>query len=132
MIVIKFGGTSVGSSERISGAFEISKSVLKKAGKRQLAVVVSAMTGVTDDLIKMSRLAAKGDGSYTEVFNAVRYRHHMAVKELGLTRVKPLNDFLEERFSNLHDTLHGVFLVGELVSWNPFWNHRLVSVASIE
>ncbi|MFM2135738.1 MAG: hypothetical protein RL021_1138, partial [Bacteroidota bacterium] len=48
MIVIKFGGTSVGSPERITGVFDIVTGLLKKTGKRKLAVVVSAMTGVTD------------------------------------------------------------------------------------
>lgn len=114
MIVIKFGGTSVGHAERIKGVFDISTSLLKKTGKRKLVVVVSAMTGVTDELIRMSRLAAKHDASYTEVFHALRQRHHNAVKELGLTRDKALNDYLETSFSFLHDTLHGVFLVGEL------------------
>lgn len=114
MIVIKFGGTSVGSATRISGVFDISTGLLRKVGKRKLVVVVSAMTGVTDDLIRMSKTAAKRDASYAELFHAVRHRHHQAVQELGLIRDKKLNDFLEERFSFLNDTLHGVYLVGEL------------------
>lgn len=114
MIVIKFGGTSVGNSTRISGVFDICSGLLKKTGKRKLVVVVSAMTGVTDDLIRMSKTAAKRDAGYAELFHAVRHRHHEAVKELGLIRDKKLNDFLEERFAFLNDTLHGVYLVGEL------------------
>lgn len=114
MIVIKFGGTSVGSAARISGVFDIATGLLRKTGKRKLVVVVSAMTGVTDDLIRMSKTAAKRDASYAEFFHALRQRHHQAVKELGIIRDKKLNDFLEERFAFLHDTLHGVYLVGEL------------------
>ncbi|MFM7217529.1 MAG: bifunctional aspartate kinase/homoserine dehydrogenase I [Bacteroidota bacterium] len=113
MIIIKFGGTSVGDPKRIQGVFDIATNLLKKTGRRKLGVVVSAMTGVTDDLIKMSKLAAQRDPAYAEVFNRVRHRHHTAVTELGLIRDKQLNDFLEQRFAQLHDTLHGVYLVGE-------------------
>lgn len=114
MIVIKFGGTSVGNPDRITGVFDICTGLLRKTGKRKLVVVVSAMTGVTDDLIRMSKKASQRDASYSEIFHAIRHRHHTAVKELGLSRDKQLNDFLEERFSFLNDTLHGVYLVGEL------------------
>ena len=114
MMIIKFGGTSVGDARRIEGVFNIVTGLSKNKGKGKLGVVVSAMTGVTDDLIKMSRIAASRDASYAEVFNRVRHRHHTLVKELGLIRDKKLNDFLEERFAFLHDTLHGVYLVGEL------------------
>ncbi|MFM2135214.1 MAG: hypothetical protein RL021_614, partial [Bacteroidota bacterium] len=54
------------------------------------------------------------DATYVELFHSIRHRHHDAVKELGISRDKQLNDFLEERFAFLHDTLHGVYLVGEL------------------
>ena len=56
MIVIKFGGTSVSNALRISGVADIVLSLKKKNEK--IAVVVSAFGGVTDDLIRMSRLAA--------------------------------------------------------------------------
>lgn len=114
MIVLKFGGTSVGDAKRISGVFDIVSDLSRQLRKDKIVVVVSAMTGVTDELIRMSRIAASRDASYSEVFHKLRNRHHVAVKELGLIRDKQLNDFLEERFTFLHDTLHGVYLVGEL------------------
>ena len=49
-IVIKFGGTSVGSIERISTAAKIVKKKLNKGNK--IIVVVSAIAGKTNDLIK--------------------------------------------------------------------------------
>ena len=50
MIVMKFGGTSVGSGEMIRKTAE-----LVKREKRQKVVVVSAMSGVTDKLINVSK-----------------------------------------------------------------------------
>ncbi len=84
----------------------------KKHGR--LAVVFSAFGGVTDELIRMSRMAASQDGEYIDVFNKIRHRHQQAIAELGLKKDKPLHDFLEETFAELHDILHGVFLVREL------------------
>ena len=49
-IVIKFGGTSVGSIERIIDAAKIVKKEHKKGN--QVIVVVSAMSGKTNELIQ--------------------------------------------------------------------------------
>ena len=52
-IVIKFGGTSVGSIERIIAAAKIVKNKLKKGNK--IIVVVSAMSGKTNELVQQSQ-----------------------------------------------------------------------------
>ena len=51
-IVIKFGGTSVSSIERIIAAAKIIKKKLNK--KNKIIVVVSAMAGKTNELVKQS------------------------------------------------------------------------------
>ena len=56
-IVIKFGGTSVGSIERIIAAAKIVKKQMDKGNK--IIVVVSAMTGKTNELIKQSEKISK-------------------------------------------------------------------------
>ena len=112
MIVIKFGGTSVANAQRISDVADIVSGLLKK--HKKIGVVVSAFGGVTDELIRMSRLAAARDEEYINVFREIRERHQLAVKELNLQRDKKLHHFLEETFAALHDILHGVYLVKEL------------------
>ncbi len=114
MIVLKFGGTSVGSSVNILKTAAVVASVQKSSKKKKLAVVVSAMTGVTDELIKISQLASKRDSSYTSLFNKLRNRHQQTITELGLDKEKALHDYVEELFSELHDILHGVYLIAEL------------------
>jgi aspartate kinase len=56
VIVVKFGGTSVGDAEAIERAAEIVKSRLN----RQPAVVVSALAGATDSLLAIGEQSAKG------------------------------------------------------------------------
>jgi len=56
-IVIKFGGTSVGSIEKIINAAKIVKE--RQLRGEQIIVVVSAMSGVTNDLIKKSKQISK-------------------------------------------------------------------------
>ena len=55
--VLKFGGTSVGSIERIVHAAKIIKK--EHVNKNQLIVVVSAMSGKTNELIELSRSISK-------------------------------------------------------------------------
>ena len=53
IVVLKFGGTSVGSTKRIKKVANIITSYIKK--KFKVIVIASAMSGVTNDLIKKIR-----------------------------------------------------------------------------
>lgn len=57
MLVMKFGGTSVGSGERIAGVAALVEARLAE----EPFVLVSAMGGVTDALLDLSRAAREGD-----------------------------------------------------------------------
>jgi len=56
-IVIKFGGTSIGSIDRIIAAAKIVKKKFNKGDK--IIVVVSAMAGKTNELVKQSEKISK-------------------------------------------------------------------------
>ena len=56
-LVLKFGGTSVGTIEKIKKVANIIKK--KHIEGNQVIVVVSAMSGVTDNLNKKSNLISK-------------------------------------------------------------------------
>ncbi len=58
-IVMKFGGTSVGSAERIAGVAEIVRGEINKG--RQVVVVLSAMSGVTNALLAALKESANGN-----------------------------------------------------------------------
>jgi aspartate kinase len=80
-LAMKFGGTSVGSPEAHAQAADI---VLEQAQNwDRLAVVVSAMAGVTDALTEGARTAASGDDqTYRAVASDLRVLHYRAVDEL--------------------------------------------------
>lgn len=112
MIVIKFGGTSVANADRIKEVANIISNKLKR--EKNIGSVFSAFSGVTDKLIAMSQKAARKDENYTHDFEKLKLQHHYVAAELGLKRNKELHAFIEDSFSQLHDIIHGVFLVREL------------------
>jgi len=73
MIVLKFGGTSVGSAESLSFVKEIVQRNYSQ-NKKQV-VVVSALDGITNSLVDMSHLAASGNENYVDLFNEIEQRH---------------------------------------------------------
>ncbi len=113
MIILKFGGTSLENAGRISRIIDIIKERQAKYGRT--AVVVSALGGVTDDLIRSAQLAAKGDRSYSKIEEQLEQRHLQTVR--GLIPSKAQSSVLSHIISelnDLHDVLHGVYLVREL------------------
>ncbi|MDR0412575.1 MAG: bifunctional aspartate kinase/homoserine dehydrogenase I [Dysgonamonadaceae bacterium] len=111
MKVMKFGGTSVGSAESI---LEVKKIV--EAIEEPVIVVVSALGGVTDQLLTLSGRAAQGDCSYEKEYGKLVVRHTEMAEEVipnpevrsGL--LKQLAFLLDE----LGNILRGVFLVKDL------------------
>ena len=70
---MKFGGTSVGS---VNSILNLKNIVESAASSENVIVVVSALGGVTDKLIKTSQLAVNGDNSFNEEFQQIVTRHH--------------------------------------------------------
>lgn len=112
MKVLKFGGSSVAAPERIKGIVQILKDYYSRG--EQFTVVFSAFGGVTDSLINMSELAAKGKESYYDHFEAFRTRHEEAIKDLleGSQLEQILPEF-ENNNEVLKNILYGIFLVRE-------------------
>jgi aspartate kinase len=78
MIVMKFGGTSVGSAERIRA---LGARVRERLDRRPL-VVVSALSGVTDLLIRGAHAALRREAGQDALLRDLRDRHHGAIREL--------------------------------------------------
>jgi len=80
-LIMKFGGTSVGSAEALTQAADI---ILEQAGKwDRLVVVVSAMSGVTDALIRGAKTAASGDDqAYRAIVTDLRACHYRPIDTL--------------------------------------------------
>jgi aspartokinase/homoserine dehydrogenase 1 len=113
MKILKFGGSSVGSPEKIINVINILKSVLKK--DRKIAVVVSAFQGITDELIKISELASTGNNKYQDLFNNLENRHISAAKDLiSIKKQSNILANIKLNLNELEDVIHGVYLVKEL------------------
>lgn len=76
MKVLKFGGTSVGSAE---GLRQVKRVV--EACHEEVIVVVSALGGVTDQLLLTSRMAAAGDVEYKNQLDQIVMRHRQAIED---------------------------------------------------
>ena len=110
MRVMKFGGTSVGSPDRIRGVVRLVKDA---SATSRVVVVVSAFGGVTNELIDMSRKALKG-ADWRSDLGAIAKRHVDAVLALaGSGERDSLLTRIEQAGDELRDLLHGVSLVRE-------------------
>lgn len=101
MIVMKFGGTSVGSAERIKNLAKIASENIH----RNPIIVVSAFNGVTDHLINLAYNALKGDVNLDWIVN----RHLKVMDELGISF-----DIVKEEFKELEVVLKGISYLKEL------------------
>jgi aspartate kinase len=80
LLIMKFGGTSVGSAERIRAAAAIA---VGEQRKRPVAIVVSAMSKVTDLLLEILRRAEAGDRAGVDSdLEKLRKRHVETCHEL--------------------------------------------------
>ena len=73
MKVMKFGGTSVGS---VNSILNLKGIVERAAANERVIVVVSALGGITDRLIKTANMAVAGDSAFNEDFQGIVARHH--------------------------------------------------------
>lgn len=108
MKVLKFGGTSMGSAKSINDVKKIIMSYDKP-----VCAVVSAVSGVTDMLLKMASLATKGE-DYTETLNQMKAKHEAIVTELKLSDNKSLNEEISSLNAQLTTILSGVSILKEL------------------
>ena len=108
---MKFGGTSVGSVNSLLKVKEIVEKV-----EEPVVVVVSALGGVTDQLLDTSKLAAQGESSYEKGYDQLKIRHLEMVEGI-LSNPEQHNDLLKQVTSlldELGNILKGVFLVKDL------------------
>ncbi|MFY0255008.1 bifunctional aspartate kinase/homoserine dehydrogenase I [Chitinophaga sp. 30R24] len=112
MQVLKFGGTSVGSAKAIEQVCYILQHY-KPAG--QYAIVVSALGGITDKLIRCGQLAEQGDEAYKNVLQEIEARHLDTIRELfPITAQSGQISQLKKKLNLLENLCDGIFQVAEL------------------
>ena len=114
-LTMKFGGTSVGSATAIGQAADI---ILDQAQDwDRLVIVVSAMSGVTDALIRGARTAAAGDQqTYRSTVADLRVQHYRAIDELLAQDGEraPLLASVDEYLEEFSSFCHSVHVLGEI------------------
>ena len=130
MKVMKFGGTSVGSPERIK---EVS-SLITETGEPTF-IVLSAMSGTTNSLVEISNyLYKKNPDGANEIINCLENKYMLHVEELYTTEVykQKTRDFLHDEFDYLRSFTKNLFTSfeeksivaqGEIMSTNMVVNY---------
>ena len=113
MKVLKFGGTSVGS---VSSILSLKQIVEKEAKHQSIIVVVSALGGITDQLIKTSLLAREGDERWRKEFDEMVDRHHKMIDTIitDTSERELLFNKVDSLFEQLQSIYYGVFLIHDL------------------
>ena len=107
MKVLKFGGTSVGSVKGILNVKEI-----VEAENEPVIVVVSALSGVTDQLYKVSKLASDGDETYLTEYQNMLERHLEMVDSVVIPeKTELVTELVKIQFGDLFNILRGIFLI---------------------
>ena len=126
MQVLKFGGSSVAGAVNIEKVVNI---VLGAIKKEPVVLVVSAMGGVTDNLLKTGSLASTADETYKLLLKDMENRHLDAVRELlPIQQQSGTLSQVKQQFNELDGICDGVFLLGEL---SPRTKDRIVSYGEL-
>ena len=115
MLVMKFGGTSVGDADCIAAVAEIIQQVREQHSR--LVVVVSAMSGVTDQLISTARAAAEGRMEQCEAIQADLLNRHIELCQCLLVDTDQLQatcTFIAERMGEVERFCQSIAVMGEV------------------
>jgi aspartokinase/homoserine dehydrogenase 1 len=124
MKVLKFGGSSVANAENIQKVVAI-----VSADKESQIVVVSALGGVTDALIKAGTLAEKTDEVYKDVLQQLEKKHLDAARALlPVTHQSSCLSMVKQQFNELEEVCNSVFYLKEL---SPRTKDRIVSFGEL-
>ena len=112
MQVLKFGGSSVGSAEAILQVVAIVSESIKK---EPTIVVVSAMSGVTDQLLMLAQSASQGNEAYKTIIQNIEQKHLDAVRALLPIQAQSATlSLVKQSINELESNCEGLFMLKEL------------------
>ena len=110
MKVLKFGGSSVGSAEGLSQVKKVVGACTEDA-----IVVVSALGGITDQLLQTARTAAAGDDGYAASLAEMVARHYGLADTVVLKENLPsVREQIGRLLDELSNIFKGVYLIKDL------------------
>ena len=112
MQVLKFGGSSVGSAEAINQMVTIVSARLKQD---KTIVVVSAMSGVTDQLLMLAQTAAQGNEAYKTIIQNIEQKHLDIVRVLlPIQQQSGTLSLVKQLINELETYCEGLYMLKEL------------------
>ena len=113
MKIMKFGGTSVGSVDSIQKVKQIVESE-----KDSVIVVVSALGGITDQLIRTASMATRGDIAYEAEFDGMVRRHDEMIQQVipSGNKKRALEKKIHALLDELKDIYQGLYLLKDISS----------------
>lgn len=133
MQVLKFGGSSVAAAENIQKAGSIVSEALKK---EPAIVVVSALGGITDQLLQCGTDAAAGPSDYKKMVQDICQRHIALVKSLiPVQQQSGLLSQIMQRCHEIEDICNGIHVLQEfsgkirdrLLSYGELLSSQIIS-----
>ncbi|GGD41802.1 bifunctional aspartate kinase/homoserine dehydrogenase I [Muriicola marianensis] len=125
MKVLKFGGTSVASADVIKQV----RDILNHTDTDRVAVVVSALGGITDHLLDTMDIASRQDAAYRKSLKGIENRHLEVVRELmPMKSQSGVLSKVKSELNVLETLLDGVFYIGEIT---PRLSDRIVSFGEL-
>ena len=110
MKILKFGGSSVGTAQNIRSVKRIVEGTT-----HPVIVVVSALGGVTDQLLRLSKKASVGDISYHAEVEVLQQRHHQLISDVIVPEKQTaLLAQIDSLVNELRSILYGVCLIQDL------------------
>ncbi len=110
MKVLKFGGTSVGTVDSLRNV----KMIVEQCSE-PVIVVVSALGGITDQLINTAHFASKGDAVYLESYEAIVARHQTVIDGIvPQDRKEDVRSIVEPLLEELGNIYKGISLIKDL------------------
>ncbi len=135
MQVLKFGGSSVGTPEAISKVIAIVKARVQTT---PTIVVVSAMSGVTDQLILLAQSASQGNEAYKTIIQNLEQKHLDAVRALlPIQQQSGTLSMVKQLINEIESNCDGLFMLRELtmrmqdrlISYGEILSSKIISAA---
>ncbi len=117
ILIMKFGGTSVGSADAIAQASSIVKMYYRNWDG--LVVIVSAMRGVTDTLIQCADLAVQGEEEgYQSLIEQLKTNHNTVMDDVVSDEIESqrLSTQIDEYISELNAYCRSIHVLGEVTA----------------
>ena len=111
MYVLKFGGSSVANANNI----KIVADILLSYPNHPIVVVVSALGGITDQLLLTGEKASNGDEAYKEILTSIEQRHLDTARQLlPVTNQSASLSRVKQYCNEMEDLCEGIFRLQEL------------------